>query len=121
MVATKSVLHSCAHIILSGIRPNFVAFACRSLFRGSLLSRVSFPEAAPEDSVCINGQTGVQDPDTDVCCPLECGDFCGGEGCGTIPGVDASQCCAAAIIAAGVVCDGTTTPCVVIAGGSVCG
>ena len=69
-------------------------------------------EAAPADSVCDNGQTGVQDPDTDVCCPLECGTACGGEGCGTIPGVDASQCCAAAIMASGVTCDGTTTPCV---------
>lgn len=65
-----------------------------------------------EDSVCDNGQTGVQDPDTDVCCPLECGIACGGEGCGTIPGVEASLCCAAAIIAAGVECDGTTTPCI---------
>eukprot|EP00752_Nemacystus_decipiens_P008767 g7823.t1 len=69
-------------------------------------------EAAPADSVCDNGQTGVQDPDTDVCCPLECGTACGGEGCGTIPGVDADQCCAAAILASGVECDGTTTPCV---------
>eukprot|EP00903_Cladosiphon_okamuranus_P006298 g6176.t1 len=69
-------------------------------------------EAAPATSLCDNGQTGIQDPDTDVCCPLECGSFCGGEGCGTIPGVDASLCCAAAIIASGVECDGTTTPCV---------
>ena len=76
------------------------------------------PEAAPADSVCDNGQTGVQDPNTDVCCPLECGDSCGGDGCGTIPGVDASQCCAAAIVASGIECDGTTTPCVQTSGES---
>lgn len=71
-------------------------------------------EAADANSTCDNGQTGVQDPDTDVCCPLECGDQCGGDNCGTIPGVDASQCCAMAIIASGAVCsDNVDPPCVV--------
>lgn len=70
------------------------------------------------DSVCDNGQTGVQDPDTDVCCPLECGEFCGGDGCGTIPGVDASQCCASIIEQSGIVCgDGVEAPCTQVAGG----
>ncbi|CAN0227801.1 unnamed protein product [Scytosiphon promiscuus] len=73
--------------------------------------------AASNDSVCDNGQTGVQDPDTDVCCPLECGDFCGGDGCGTIPGVDASQCCAAAIMESGIVCgEGVDAPCTQVSG-----
>lgn len=68
--------------------------------------------------MCDNGQTGVQDPDTDVCCPLECGDFCGGDGCGTIPGVDASQCCATIIEQSGIVCgDGVEAPCSQVAGG----
>ncbi|CAM9402588.1 unnamed protein product [Laminaria digitata] len=70
--------------------------------------------AAPDDSVCDNGLTGVQDPDTDVCCPLVCGELCGGEGCGSIAGVDASQCCATNIIASGAVCSETgAPPCVV--------
>lgn len=72
-------------------------------------------EAAPADSVCDNGQTGVQDPDTDVCCPLECGNECGGEGCGTIPSVEDSsaKCCANNIITADVTCDGAeNAPCV---------
>ncbi|CAM9115958.1 unnamed protein product [Ectocarpus sp. 6 AP-2014] len=72
--------------------------------------------AASADSVCDNGQTGVQDPDTDVCCPLECGESCGGEGCGTIPGVDASQCCASIIEQSGIVCgDGIEAPCTQVA------
>lgn len=70
--------------------------------------------AASNDSQCVNGLTGVQDPDTDVCCPLICGDACGGEGCGSIAGVDASQCCATQIIAAGASCADTgVAPCVV--------
>lgn len=75
------------------------------------------PAAAPDDSTCDNGLTGVQDPNTDVCCPLVCGDACGGEGCGSIAGVDASQCCATNIIAAGASCaDTNVAPCVVEAG-----
>ncbi|CAB1109038.1 unnamed protein product [Ectocarpus sp. CCAP 1310/34] len=70
--------------------------------------------AAANDSVCENGQTGVPDPDTDVCCPLECGDSCGGEGCGSIPGVNATQCCSSLIIESGAVCSDTVSaPCVV--------
>lgn len=73
--------------------------------------------AAPDNTTCDNGLTGVQDPDTDVCCPLECGTQCGGDGCGQVPGVDASQCCAASIIASGVVCsDVVGPPCVTEAG-----
>ncbi|CAM9694516.1 unnamed protein product [Pylaiella littoralis] len=71
--------------------------------------------AASNDSTCENGQTGVQDPDTDVCCPLDCGDFCGGGGCGTIPGVDGSQCCASAILDSGILCgDGVQPPCAIV-------
>eukprot|EP00752_Nemacystus_decipiens_P010756 g9573.t1 len=94
-----------SEIILSGV------FCDESLAAPCIVTT----EAAPADSVCINGQTGVQDPNTDVCCPLACGTECGGDGCGIIPGVDASQCCASEIIASGVVCDGTVTPCVVVA------
>ena len=78
---------------------------------------LEIPAAASNDSQCDNGLTGVQDPDTDVCCPLICGDACGGEGCGSIAGVDASQCCATNIIAAGASCADTgVAPCVVEAG-----
>lgn len=68
---------------------------------------------ADANSTCDNGMTGVQDSDTDVCCPLECGTLCGGEGCGSIPGVDSSQCCAAAIILSSQSCDQTgQAPCI---------
>lgn len=72
---------------------------------------------ASNDSVCDNGMTGVQDPDTDVCCPLTCGDSCGGDGCGKITGVSASDCCAETILQSGRTCDNTgEPPCFVTAG-----
>lgn len=87
-----------------------------SNFPFPLLMNDRYAAPASNDSVCINGQTGVQDPDTDVCCPLECGDQCGGDNCGTIPGVNASQCCSTQIIASGAVCSDTVLPpCVVVA------
>lgn len=78
-------------------------------------SRLSvFPAAASNSSLCDNGLAGVQDHDTDVCCPLVCGDACGGEGCGSIAGVDATQCCATPIIASGAYCaDTLEAPCIV--------
>lgn len=74
--------------------------------------------AASNDSTCDNGLTGVQDPDTDVCCPLICGDACGGEGCGSIAGASSGDCCAADIMAAGVLCsDSGSAPCLITPGG----
>lgn len=97
----------CAILASLTLFPFFPIPYAASIVVGSLCA-----VAASNDSVCDNGQTGVQDPDTDVCCPLECGEFCGGDGCGTIPGVDASQCCAAAIMDSGVICgEGVDAPC----------
>ncbi|CAM9821581.1 unnamed protein product [Pylaiella littoralis] len=73
-------------------------------------------EPAPANSTCDNGLTGIQDPETDVCCPLICGESCGGVGCGSIPGVDASDCCATNITDSGMRCSETVgPPCIVVA------
>lgn len=75
-----------------------------------------FVEPAPANSTCDNGLTGIQDPETDVCCPLICGESCGGVGCGSIPGVDASDCCATNITDSGMRCSETVgPPCIVVA------
>lgn len=60
--------------------------------------------------MCDNGLVGVQDPDSDVCCPLECGNECGGAGCGVIVGTDPSQCCSELIMASGQDCAVTGSP-----------
>ncbi|CAM9469864.1 unnamed protein product [Sphacelaria rigidula] len=57
--------------------------------------------SASSNSTCDNGLTGVQDPSSDVCCPIVCGDECGGEGCGTIVGTSPSDCCYQSIIDSG--------------------
>lgn len=49
-----------------------------------------------------------------VCCPIECGDFCGGSGCGE---VDATICCASAIVESNEDCDvSEEAPCVITDG-----
>ncbi|CAM9895244.1 unnamed protein product, partial [Ectocarpus fasciculatus] len=45
-------------------------------------------------ATCSNGVPGVENGMGTVCCPIECGDFCGGSDCGT---VDATNCCSSAI------------------------
>jgi len=73
------------------------------------------PSPTVTPSTCTNGLAGVQDPDTDVCCPLVCGEICGGVGCGSIPFTNgASDCCSTTIIASGVSCgDGVEAPCII--------
>ncbi|CAN0044013.1 unnamed protein product [Ectocarpus fasciculatus] len=62
-------------------------------------------------TTCSNGVPGVENGMGTVCCPIECGDFCGGSGCGT---VDATNCCASSIVGSNVDCDvSEEAPCVI--------
>ncbi|CAN0467500.1 unnamed protein product, partial [Discosporangium mesarthrocarpum] len=63
-------------------------------------------------SVCSNGSPGYQRDE--VCCKMDCG-FCGGVGCGAVPGTNgASDCCPTDIRAAGQCCGaGVVAPCLI--------
>lgn len=65
------------------------------------------------NSTCSNGLAGVEDTLTDICCTAACGQ-CGGEGCGSIPGLSNTDCCSATIEATGSLCSVTgSAPCIV--------
>ena len=65
-------------------------------------------------SNCSNGLNGVENGDGGVCCPEIC-DFCGGEGCGSIPGTKPEDCCAGNITDSGVYCtEGVEAPCILV-------
>ncbi|CAM9298684.1 unnamed protein product [Ectocarpus sp. 8 AP-2014] len=75
-----------------------------------------FVEEAPcfisgvEPATCSNDVVGVEDEMGTVCCPIECGDACGGEECV----INALECCSSSIIDADVYCDESDeAPCII--------
>ncbi|CAM9999229.1 unnamed protein product, partial [Ectocarpus sp. 12 AP-2014] len=76
------------------------------------------PTSAPTAFVatCSNGVPGVENGMGTVCCPIECGDTCGGSTCGE---VDATNCCASSIVEMNVDCDvSEEAPCFISDSGS---
>ncbi|CAM9758911.1 unnamed protein product, partial [Ectocarpus sp. 6 AP-2014] len=75
-----------------------------------------FVEEAPcfisgvEPATCSNGVVGVENEMGTVCCPIECGDTCGGEECV----MNALLCCSSSITDSGVYCDESDeAPCII--------
>ncbi|CAM9304229.1 unnamed protein product [Ectocarpus sp. 12 AP-2014] len=61
-------------------------------------------------ATCSNGVAGVENEMGTVCCPIECGDFCGGEECV----INALLCCSSSIIDSDVYCDESDeAPCII--------
>ncbi|CAN0159675.1 unnamed protein product, partial [Ectocarpus sp. 4 AP-2014] len=66
--------------------------------------------AGTTTATCSNGVAGVENEMGTVCCPIECGDFCGGEECV----INALLCCSSSIIDSAVYCDESDeSPCII--------
>jgi kumamolisin len=64
------------------------------------------------DPTCQNGIKGTGPDHSSICCAEPCG-VCGGAGCGLRPG-GAKECCPLSIFDAGVTCETSAAPCIIV-------
>ena len=83
-----------------------------------LVVRALVSRSEPADE-CSNGIAGRESEHGEACCPIECGETCGGAGCkgfggGESAGLGSSSCCVGTILEEGSLCSDTeSAPCII--------